>query len=841
MSARWQRHWIGAAALLLATGAHAEDKAIELPLSGPAYRLAQQAYRAYDRGDYATAAGQAREALRLRPDAVRLQELLANALAAQKLADARAAGPSWAHKTAPDPAFAAAERAYKAYDRGEFDSALAAARRAVALAPANVAYRLLLVKTLIAAGQLEQARAALEAAQASVPDRDGVLEAQLPLIRANIAEQSASATYRALDRGDVAEAAVTARQALELAPDRIAYRLLLLQALARGQHWDEAQQVVAAGLALDGGNSPLLVMRGFLHQRGGRNEAAQADFARAMRQPGHSADIARNIALIAADAALAAGAPRRALDLLAPFGGSAADAPVQARLHAAHAALERAGAVPGTPASLALPQLDCSATPQGQDCMLLPGGAPTDTGFEAASAAYAAMAARDYPLAVEHARSAVAAAPGRIAYQRLLLSALQSAQLFAQAETVATTLLEAGNPDAALLMQRGMLRKRLGKIAAARADFSAAEQLQTLAPPASITLLAELGRRSEAAAVLTQALEQGELDTLSDVDVAYLAAGAGDSAVALAHFERADAHGLLPASALQDAAYAALHVSRNNDAIAYFQRSNDAARAGKLALDEAERFAVRRAVSELSRTWGVFAALSYRGAGALRGIAGGAADAGGDGLQAGAEAYWRPFGSRDGKQFELFARGYQSLRSDAGGPTGDATLQGEAGARIKPFGGSNLFFSVSRLLPGGTATRTDWLVQASYFHGHGTDLRVDAASWWTAQVALDAGHYFNQPQNYGSLSAQVGRSFRAAASHPRVILFPHLVLAHDYNSALSTRNAAGIGPGLTVRYWFREDAYAAPRSYVDLSLQYRTPLSGTARARGVFLTATISY
>ena len=53
-----------------------------LPLSGAAYRVAQTAYAAYERGDYAGAVERAREAIRQRPDVVSLRVLLANSLAA---------------------------------------------------------------------------------------------------------------------------------------------------------------------------------------------------------------------------------------------------------------------------------------------------------------------------------------------------------------------------------------------------------------------------------------------------------------------------------------------------------------------------------------------------------------------------------------------------------------------------------------------------------------------------------------------------------------------------------------------------------------------------------------
>ena len=52
----------------------------QLPLSGAAYRIAEQAFAAYERGDYRAAYQQSTEAIRLRPDVVRLRLLQIYAL-----------------------------------------------------------------------------------------------------------------------------------------------------------------------------------------------------------------------------------------------------------------------------------------------------------------------------------------------------------------------------------------------------------------------------------------------------------------------------------------------------------------------------------------------------------------------------------------------------------------------------------------------------------------------------------------------------------------------------------------------------------------------------------------
>ena len=105
---------------------------IELPLTGPAYFLADAAYKAYDIGDYRRAERKAREAMRLRPDVKRLRDLHAKAQAALRSpakGTATAARSVRRHRPSSqtiqtaqaiqpgsNPAFSAADAAYKAYD-----------------------------------------------------------------------------------------------------------------------------------------------------------------------------------------------------------------------------------------------------------------------------------------------------------------------------------------------------------------------------------------------------------------------------------------------------------------------------------------------------------------------------------------------------------------------------------------------------------------------------------------------------------------------------------------------------------------------------------------------------
>jgi hypothetical protein len=147
----------------------------------------------------------------------------------------------------------------------------------------------------------------------------------------------------------------------------------------------------------------------------------------------------------------------------------------------------------------------------------------------------------------------------------------------------------------------------------------------------------------------------------------------------------------------------------------------------------------------------------------------------------------------------------------------------------------------------------DWLLRLGYGSSIGTDLRVDADSWWTSQLFAEAGHYVNDSRDYFNSEWQVGRSYAIGGAGSRWVTFPHVVAAFDYDSKMNSETAAdgstdsssgkagGVGIGNNVRYWFREDAYNAPRSYVDFSLQYRVKVLGEDNAEGVFARLTYSY
>jgi tetratricopeptide (TPR) repeat protein len=422
----------------------------------------------------------------------------------------------------------------------------------------------------------------------------------------------------------------------------------------------------------------------------------------------------------------------------------------------------------------------------------------------------------------------------------LLVQALLSAHLPERAEQAADAALAAG-PDSSMLAQRGRIRQRLGQHAFAQEDFSAALRSKDLPPATSIVLLHESGRAQEARQALDAGLASGALADLDPLELAYLAARIGANEQAHAAFARADQGGALPETALEDAAFAAIKCGRDKAALDYFRRAIDAVGAQRLSQKAQALFDTRRAVATIERTGGITASISSGtgqagNAGAAPGIAGSSQV-----LQAGVEGYWRPFGYQTGRSVELFGRVFETLRADDGSATGAGTAQGTLGARWKPLTEHNLVLSFGRLIALGSQATSDWLAQAGYSWSHGTDLRVDVPHWWSAQGFGEIGRYLQDRQHYAIASAQFGRSYRVDANGMKLVLFPHLTMNLDYNARSLARTAVGAGPGVNLRYWWRENAYAAPASFVDLSLQYRLPLGAAQRARGWFISATVSY
>jgi adsorption protein A len=586
-------------------------------------------------------------------------------------------------------------------------------------------------------------------------------------------------------------------------------------------------------------SSEALLLRGALRQRLGAIQDARSDFDKALSISSSDAGAQRGIRLVAADAALANGDALRAMRILEPLQKDGF--PDAVKRYALAALLQQPGRSRAYTAwTFDYPVVSCNADKSfSMVCTVVPGAAPADPGFLAADEAYRAFGASDFALAITKAAEAVNLSPRNKDYRRLHVQALAAQMLFGEAEQAANAALMEFGRDGALLLARAEARQRQGNQAAANIDYAAVLAAQDNAPRIEVAALVGLGRNAAARERLAEITRTAPVE--ASLDLAYLALQIGDNRSALDLFGRADTSGKLSDAARYDAAYTASRLGHNEQAIRYFKQTIDAAASGRFALEPQQVYDARRAVADLSRRWGAYASLSRRGVAA----AGVGVPQGGpiDGVEAGAEVYWRPYGFQNGKLLEIYGRLNETVAGDRGVQTGSATAQAAIGARVKPFSETNVVFALERLVGLGSLTRDNWLVRAGFSSDTGVDFKVGQSNWFTSHFYAEAGHYFRHSQSYFTLEGQVGRTYRLGSSSSTIAIFPHLVIGADYDSALVNRekHAWGSGIGTNLRYWYRQDPYNAPRSYADVSLQYRWKIAGDRRAEGLFARITAAY
>ncbi|MGD7322157.1 bacteriophage N4 adsorption protein A, partial [Ralstonia pseudosolanacearum] len=324
---------------------------------------------------------------------------------------------------------------------------------------------------------------------------------------------------------------------------------------------------------------------------------------------------------------------------------------------------------------------------------------------------------------------------------------------------------------------------------------------------------------------------------------------AHDDRAALDAFQRGFATGEGNWTHYADAAYAAKRLGDNPTAISLFRASLDHADAdraddgagggdptGSQPLPPDRRFGYRREVEQMQRTWGAVLSSAYQasafGLPSNRSI-----------LQGGAEVYWQPpgIGYQDGRILQVFVRGYDNLHDGSGAPTGMPTAQGSVGARYKPIKDANLVFTAERLVKIGNQSVNDTLLRIGYSSDEGIDLQVTKPRWQTWQVFAEGAYFVNAGRLIVSGEARYGHTWRLDSISDRLTVYPHIVLAGDHDNKADRQLAAGIGPGVNFRYWFRESKYAAPASWLDLTVQFRMALTHADRAKGVVARAILWF
>ncbi|WP_152534565.1 tetratricopeptide repeat protein [Martelella sp. AD-3] len=719
-----------------------------------------------------------------------------------------------------DPAYKAADTAYRAFERGRYAEAVAAAEEAVRLAPQIDDYRTLLdnARTALAEERARQAAAAKEAAEAEPTPPEPVAEpgldaeavrrlseraagirqerdgqtaqaAQSPVAAApeeppeaalpateDPAYKAADAAYRAYENGEYRKAVINAGDAVRLAPDNDDYRALL----------DNAEKALAEMKARTAAASPAAraAEKAYAALRRDDPQAALGPAWQAARHaPGNRSyqvllvDVLnrngdREDALRVVDAAIARFGPDRTL-------------------------LGQRGVI-----RQALGD-QTGARADFEQALALPGETADETGLRLNLAA-AAMAT-DAP---------------ETAYQALMPLG--------------------DSPDAAVWLARAKALTAMESFTAAATALEQAERLakgerqQADVAIAGLDLLMAEGKNRRARAGLRAAAGDGVLAPIGPTETAYLAARLGDRALAYDAFSKAYQAGDLDGSQLIDAAYAARRDYHNEDAVSWLKRAIDEVDAGRLSLSPEGLFSLRREVSDISRRWGANIGLFYGSTGISDGYITPPASAGRS-MQLGSEVFWRPpvIGYRDGRTVDLFVRQFTTVYDSLGGAVGLSTMQGAAGVRVKPFTNLNLALEAARYFKIGRYSRDDTLVRAAISDGFNTDLMPGSDAWWTGWYYGEAGRYFDSDEDFALANASLGRSF-ALNDDGTLIVTPYIGIAADYNNTYATEFALGAGPGINLRYWFRQTQYEAPMSHIDINGQYRARLGGDDRARGWF-------
>ncbi len=745
--------------------------------------------------------------------------------------------------------YQAADKAYKSSADGDYVTALALARQAVREAPDHRAYLYLLTYVAAQSGSYEEADQVASKALSVYPASENSDLLQLhQKIRRYLSHQNFEAANKALASDQALAAVQHARKGMEYAPNVLAQRVQWLNALLLTHQYSTVIDAATDALQNFNGSPVLYMLRAYARLALGDTTQAWTDFDLAVQDVSLTPTEVNNFRMIAAQAAMAATEPARAMQWLSPL-DEKTDQSIALRRQMASASMRRSIFVNLDAASapaLAAPGVICAGTIQTAACDLWPGQTQADAAAPVAQSAYAAFSAREYGTATSKTQQALSVSPHNAAYRLLLINSLIADKQFERAEQVASAYLATYDKTSVsrneILAVRSLVRYHLGKLELAQEDAEIALNSQQLSLHSEINLLLRLHQKYKAREIFVAAAQAGLLKNESLINVAYLGMQVGEDAYAISAFDKAEARGKLPDTARLDAAFLANRLGRYDAALVQFKNAVNASEAGQLALVAQPLFDIKREIAERTRNWGGAVSLSYRGMSPVNPGAN-QASAANDNVQSSAEIYWRPFGYQGGRTWELYSGLSATLSSKANYPTGSESVQGAIGARVKPLPDINLVGAIERRLALGDKTSSDWLVRTAYSSSTGTDMRVEEPSWTTTSVYAEAGRYIHQRQTYATVEGIAGRSYRMDGIHPRSVLMPHLVLGADYDSiiALGSKHAVGAGLGINFRQWFNEDRYNAPRSHLDISLQYRGRIGGDARAKGVLLRATLSY
>ncbi len=82
---------------------------------------------------------------------------------------------------------------------------------------------------------------------------------------------------------------------------------------------------------------------------------------------------------------------------------------------------------------------------------------------------------------------------------------------------------------------------------------------------------------------------------------------------------------------------------------------------------------------------------------------------------------------------------------------------------------------------------------------------------------------------------------RRLGSSPNLTASLYVNGAYNYDSAERRTSALAAGPGVSLKYWFRESAHRAPASYIQVDVMYRFKVTPSDRTAGLVLQFSTSF
>ena len=309
-----------------------------------------------------------------------------------------------------------------------------------------------------------------------------------------------------------------------------------------------------------------------------------------------------------------------------------------------------------------------------------------------------------------------------------------------------------------------------------------------------------------------------------NLQMAYLALKHEQDREAVTYFEKAFALGEPAAqesSMLADVAYTYKRLGENEKSLNYLEKvieaTNRELAAGNATQEAIENnYNLRREHADLIREFGSNTGIYYT-----------RMNDNGYALQGIQEFFWQPY-NKNGKQLQLFVMGIGTLSSNIY-KDGVDTSYVIGGFSVKPFTDYNLLLGADRVFKiGKYSEENDTRLRIAHSWDIGSELKPATSNWLYTTLFQEYLYAIENDYSIYSGEARVGRSFKIA---DRLVVSPHAFVSANYNSRNNIIISGGYnwdvyaGPGIHFRRWYREDKLNAPKSYLDLIIQYRAAIT----------------